>query len=203
MFLLSLYSVPSRGSVIKLLYSPHKTQLVSAYTNGECVIVVMRACANVDIIRPFLQAGLRTEERVVMRNSQSQALNRIIEPFPLPPACHLGPPLEAKTLSFSGMKIEIRSPKAGPPEAVFGIIPGVVEGLRLSNREIEIIQCLIREQKDLAIAQELGISYNTLRTQLSRLYRKLGVHSRTGVVVAVLGEVIRRMGEETTIGSKK
>lgn len=72
----------------------------------------------------------------------------------------------------------------------------IVERLGLSNREIEIILYIMAERKDLFIAKELGISYNTLRTRLSRLFRKLGVHSRTGVVVAVFNEVIRRMGED-------
>ena len=49
---------------------------------------------------------------------------------------------------------------------------------------------VINEQRDQAIAQELGISYNTLRTQLSRLYRKLGVQTRVGVAVAAFTELI-------------
>ncbi len=72
----------------------------------------------------------------------------------------------------------------------------IVGGLGLSPREVEIICYIMAERKDLFIARELGISYNTLRTQLSRLFRKLGVNSRTGVVVAVFTEVIRSMGEE-------
>ena len=47
-----------------------------------------------------------------------------------------------------------------------------------------------------AIAHQLGISYNTLRTQLTRLYRKLGVQSRIGVAVAVFSEAMRIVAEE-------
>ncbi len=55
--------------------------------------------------------------------------------------------------------------------------------------------------KDRAIADQLGISYNTLRTQLSRLYRKPpgagdGVQTRIGVAVAVFSEALRIVGEE-------
>ena len=53
------------------------------------------------------------------------------------------------------------------------------------------------KQKDRAIALELGISYNALRTQLSRLYRKLGVQTRIGVVVAVFSEALRIVGEQS------
>lgn len=47
----------------------------------------------------------------------------------------------------------------------------------------EIVCGIVNEQKDQAIAHELGISYDTLRTQLSRLQRKLGVQIRVGVAV--------------------
>ena len=53
------------------------------------------------------------------------------------------------------------------------------------------------KQKDRAIALALGISYNALRTQLSRLYRKLGVQTRIGVVVAVFSEALRIVGEQS------
>lgn len=60
-----------------------------------------------------------------------------------------------------------------------------------------IIHGIVNEQKDQAIAHELGISYNTLRTQLSRLYRKLGVQTRVGVAVAVFSEALKIVGEES------
>ena len=51
------------------------------------------------------------------------------------------------------------------------------------------------KHKDRAIALELSTSYNTLRTQLSRLYRKLGVQTRIGVAVAVFSEAMRIVAE--------
>lgn len=88
-----------------------------------------------------------------------------------------------------------------------GVLPGagvvsvgdwamIVCRLGLSMREAQIIRHIVAEQKDQAIALELGISYNTLRTQLSRLYTKLGVQTRVGVVVAVFSEELKIVGEE-------
>lgn len=58
-----------------------------------------------------------------------------------------------------------------------------------------IIRDTVIELKDRAIAHQLGISYNTLRTQLGRLYRKLGVQTRIGVAVAVFSEAMRIVAE--------
>lgn len=54
-----------------------------------------------------------------------------------------------------------------------------------------------------AIAHQLGISYNTLRTQLSRLYRKFGVQTHIGVVVAVFTEAMTIVGEKNEIELKR
>lgn len=71
----------------------------------------------------------------------------------------------------------------------------VAQRLGLSERETQIVELLLCELKDRAIAHQLGISYNTLRTQLSRLYQKLGVQTRIGVAVAVFSEAMRIVGE--------
>ncbi len=72
----------------------------------------------------------------------------------------------------------------------------VTQRLGLSGREMQIVEFLLCEMKDQVIAHQLGISYNTLRTQLGRLYRKLGVQTRIGVAVAVFSEAMRIVGEE-------
>ena len=83
------------------------------------------------------------------------------------------------------------SPGAGAAVLFNGDWAVVARRLHLSPREAQIICCLIAEQKDQAIAHELGMSYNTLRTELSRLYRKLGVQTGIGVAVAVFSEALK------------
>ena len=46
---------------------------------------------------------------------------------------------------------------------------------------------------DSVIAAELGISIHTVRSHMERLFRKLHVGSRTGVVVAFFPELRRRL----------
>lgn len=61
-------------------------------------------------------------------------------------------------------------------------------GMGLSGRELQIVRCIFAEQKEALIARELGISPHTVHTHLERLYRKLGVRGRCGVVLRVLAE---------------
>ena len=72
----------------------------------------------------------------------------------------------------------------------------LAQRLALSERETQIVELLLCEMKDRAIAHQLGMTYNTLRKQLSRLYRKLGVQTRIGVAVAVFREAMRIVEEE-------
>ncbi|TDJ54060.1 MAG: response regulator transcription factor [Ignavibacteria bacterium] len=55
----------------------------------------------------------------------------------------------------------------------------------LTNREIEILQSIVQDDTEYAIAMNLGISGHTVRTHVKNIYRKLQVHSRGAVVKAV------------------
>jgi DNA-binding CsgD family transcriptional regulator len=57
-----------------------------------------------------------------------------------------------------------------------------VASVRLSPREEEILTLIAQDLSDKQIASQLGISMNTLRTHLSRVFRRQGVHSRAAAV---------------------
>jgi DNA-binding CsgD family transcriptional regulator len=59
--------------------------------------------------------------------------------------------------------------------------------LGFTPREYEILRLIASDRSDKQIAQALQISPHTLRTHLSRLYRRHGVHSRAAAVAAWLG----------------
>lgn len=65
-------------------------------------------------------------------------------------------------------------------------------GLHLSGREVEIVRAIFDDRTESAIAQGLGISPHTVHTHVERLYRKLGVTSRTQLVLRVVQSAIGR-----------
>ncbi|GAB4370671.1 MAG: response regulator transcription factor [Calditrichia bacterium] len=54
----------------------------------------------------------------------------------------------------------------------------------LTNREVEILQAIIRDETEYAIALNFGISQHTVRTHVKNIYKKLQVHSRGALVKA-------------------
>jgi DNA-binding NarL/FixJ family response regulator len=66
----------------------------------------------------------------------------------------------------------------------------IAKSLRISDRELQIIQGVFDDRKEFAIADELRISVHTVHTHLERLYRKLGVSSRVALVLYILSEYL-------------
>lgn len=71
-----------------------------------------------------------------------------------------------------------------PPRASGGSAPNEAAGeaLGLSDRERRVLELLAEGQSNKEIARTLGISPNTVKTHLSRLFAKLAVSNRTMAV---------------------
>jgi len=57
---------------------------------------------------------------------------------------------------------------------------------KLSERELEVLECLARGRLYKEIADHLGVKIDTVRKHLQSLYQKLHVHTRTEAVVKYL-----------------
>ena len=68
----------------------------------------------------------------------------------------------------------LRSPSAGAPP------PPQTD---LSRREREVLELIAHGHDDRAIAERLGLSGNTVRNHVSRLYAKIGVNRRSAAVI--------------------
>lgn len=77
----------------------------------------------------------------------------------------------------------------------------VGRGLRLSPRELQIVQGVFDDLKEAAIADRLGISSHTVHTHLERLYRKLGVSGRGPMIVAIFSELLRVVRSNTAVSA--
>ena len=66
----------------------------------------------------------------------------------------------------------------------------IANSLRISDRELQIIQEIFDDRKESAIAGDLAISVHTVHTHLERLYRKLGVSTRVGLILYILAEYL-------------
>jgi DNA-binding NarL/FixJ family response regulator len=63
-------------------------------------------------------------------------------------------------------------------------IPGIEA--QLSEREKQVLDCLVKGLLYKQIADHMGISMGTVRTYMQRIYEKLHVHTRTEAVVKYL-----------------
>lgn len=75
----------------------------------------------------------------------------------------------------------------------------LAKSLQLSRRQVQIIRAVFDDAKEPAMADNLGISSHTVHTHLERIYRKLGVHDRVELVLAVLRE-FHRLTKDLSVG---
>lgn len=77
--------------------------------------------------------------------------------------------------------------------ALFGYSWATIRGqLGLSQREVEIVRGIFDDLSGTEIADRIGISRHTVRTHVKRIYQKLHVHRRTGLLLFVTAQVLRQ-----------
>jgi DNA-binding CsgD family transcriptional regulator len=76
--------------------------------------------------------------------------------------------------------------------------PLLGSALRLSAREVQIVQGVFEDRKEVSIAYELGISPHTVNTYFQRLYSKLRVSSRPQLIVRVMAEYLTMSSAQAT-----
>lgn len=82
---------------------------------------------------------------------------------------------------FLGVGLWLGLSVARRPERPAGN-PAAVASLGLTPREVEALGLLAAGQANKEIARAMGVSPNTVKTHLARLYEKLGVTSRTAAI---------------------
>jgi DNA-binding CsgD family transcriptional regulator len=64
------------------------------------------------------------------------------------------------------------------------------DSLKLSDRELQIVQGIFEDQKQECIAYNLGISPHSVNTYIQRVYNKLSIGSRPQLIVRVMSEYL-------------
>lgn len=67
----------------------------------------------------------------------------------------------------------------------------IARSLMLSARELQIVRGVFDDHTQFAIAANLGISSHTVHTHVERLYHKLAVADRVGLILRVTNEFLR------------
>jgi DNA-binding CsgD family transcriptional regulator len=70
----------------------------------------------------------------------------------------------------------------------------VARSLRLSVRELQVVQGVFDDATEECIAARLGISPHTVHTHIRRLHQKLSVRTRTQLVVRVVASLVTEAG---------
>jgi len=67
--------------------------------------------------------------------------------------------------------------------------------LQITDRELQVTQYVFDDAPEARMAAELGISPSTVYTHLDRLYCKLAVHGRPGLIVRVFKAYLASEGD--------
>ena len=108
--------------------------------------------------------------------------------MPAPPAAAPSPAAERSDAPLRAPEQPRADHDAGPAEGpqyrdrVSKQCALVQQNFRLSNRETEVMELLVRGNTVAHIAEELVVSENTIRTHSKRIYAKLAVHKRQELI---------------------
>ena len=80
------------------------------------------------------------------------------------------------------METQVNQVREGIAAAALDPIPRTY----ITNREIQVVQLLVRGQSNAQIAAELGLQIQSVKNLLSGLYAKLGVSTRLQLVLLAL-----------------
>jgi len=104
-------------------------------------------------------------------------------------------PIEPFVLEREGKRLVVRLLSSGSKrilwlsQKVMTIEPTSLEPLGLSRREAEVLSWITEGKSSAVVGKILGVSVRTIQHHLDRIYRKLGVESRTAAATRALRSV--------------
>ena len=75
----------------------------------------------------------------------------------------------------------------------------IASALRLTKRELQIVQSVFDNQHEAAIAKRFKLSPHTVHMHMNRLFKKLNVRSRTELVLRIVEQMVALTLSETAV----
>jgi DNA-binding CsgD family transcriptional regulator len=100
------------------------------------------------------------------------------------------PTFSASCRGPAGSVRQLASPTLGSSLLPCDVWSRLRDSLRLSDRELQIVQGIFEDQKQESIAFSLGISPHSVNTYIQRIYSKLRIGSRPQLIVRVMSEYL-------------
>ena len=158
--------------------APQLTRLLEARGRAAATrFVVVADGANSQLIRQLAASGV---DAVLSRDISGQILHRALDLVMLGqqlfPAAVLGE--QDGSIAFNpGLSVSPVPGTPGTPSLAERIGPAV--GLAFSDRELEILTCLVAGSPNKLIARDLKITEATVKVHIKNLLRKIGANNRT------------------------
>ena len=188
-------------------------QVVGEASDGEEAVVAAEALQPdvilMDLVMPKLDGvGAMRELRARAPGSRVIALTSFLDDDRLMPAIHAGAAgYLLKDVEPSELARAIRAAHAGQaiiaPSAAARLVRAIADGSRavlgeperLTRREREVLELIVRGRSNKMIAFELGISEKTVKAHVGHLLAKLGVTDRTQAALLAVREGL--VGQES------
>jgi DNA-binding CsgD family transcriptional regulator len=100
------------------------------------------------------------------------------------------PSLSPSWRGSAGSPMQPVSPAIGSSLLSGDVWSRLGDSLKLSDRELQIVQGIFEDQKQESIAYNLGISPHSVNTYIQRIYTKLRIGSRPQLILRVMSEYL-------------
>ncbi len=178
--------------VVVISGSEHPADVVRALEEGALGFIPKRTANEVlmQALRMVLSGGVYVPPMALqmalgaVERSSLAGLAQVHEPAAL--AVHRTPTTTASSLPRAvGADAAIADGTASRGWTVQGRTASPTPGLRLTPRQTEVLELLLKGQPNKLIARQLNLSVETVKDHVASLLRVLGVSSRTQAVLAV------------------
>lgn len=186
---------PMRAGLVALIKSQRGMDVVAEASDGEEAIEVYDDVLPDVVLMDLRMPGMGGVEAILaIRQKHPDARVIVLSTYDLDEDIHRALQSGAKSYLLKDMPIEeiaatIREVYAGDaslPRSVAERLTERAEREQLTERERDVLECLIKGRSNKEIATTLCLSEDTVKSHLKTLFAKLRVRDRTGAAVEAI-----------------